>query len=126
MIPQETIDQVRRLLGEGELSQRKIAELTGVSRGTVNAIALGKRPECQASEERRNVVVRPGGVPVRCPGCGGMVLMPCVACRVRAIRRQQRLAPREPRRGAQQRKDILRQEWEPLEPCELAVSTGET
>ncbi|NLF06403.1 MAG: winged helix-turn-helix domain-containing protein, partial [Pirellulaceae bacterium] len=39
MISTDLIDEVRRLLREGRLSQRKIAERTGVSRGTVNAVA---------------------------------------------------------------------------------------
>ncbi len=43
MITATVVDEIRRMLREGRLSQRKIAVRIGVSRGTVNAIALGKR-----------------------------------------------------------------------------------
>ena len=43
MIATTVVDEIRRMLGEGRLSQRNIARRIGVSRGTVNAIALGKR-----------------------------------------------------------------------------------
>ena len=39
MIATTVVDEVRRLLREGRLSQRSIALRIGVSRGTVNAIA---------------------------------------------------------------------------------------
>jgi transcriptional regulator with XRE-family HTH domain len=42
MIATTVVDEIRRLLRQGRLSQRKIASRIGVSRGTVNAIALGK------------------------------------------------------------------------------------
>ena len=45
MIATSVVDEIRRLLQEGCLSQRKIAAQIGVSRGTVNAIALGRRAE---------------------------------------------------------------------------------
>ena len=80
MIAPELVDEVRRLLAEGIYGYREIAQRTGVSRGSVGAIATGKR--------REHVVVarqleEPAGPPRRCPGCGGMVLMPCLLCRVR-------------------------------------------
>jgi len=86
MVPAWRVAEIRRLLAEGE-SQRKIAAQIGVSRGTVGAIALGRRPD---REDRRQTVpgdaAVPHGPPRRCPGCGGMVLMPCLLCRVRALR----------------------------------------
>jgi hypothetical protein len=75
------------LLAEGNLSQRKIARLTGISRGTVGAIAAGKRPDYPSS--RRAAEDEPGepaGPPRRCPGCGGMVYMPCRLCAARALK----------------------------------------
>lgn len=87
MIAPAVVDEIKRLLEEEGLSQRKIARRTGASRGTVNAIALGKRPDCEARRrERRGDFVTPGGPAVRCPSCGGMVQMPCLACRVRAMK----------------------------------------
>jgi hypothetical protein len=77
------------MLAEGELSQRKIAQRTGVSRGTVGAIALEKRPDY---EDRRQTVRGDfpplSGAPQRCPACGGMVQMPCLACHVRRLMRR--------------------------------------
>ncbi len=84
MISTAVIDEIQRLLGEGRLSQRKIARQIGVSRGTVNAIAMGKRID---SARREGVsgdgFVPPRGRAKRCPGCGGMVKMPCLLCFIR-------------------------------------------
>lgn len=83
MLADEVVAEVRRLVAEGQLSQRQIAARVGVSRGTVLAIAAGRRvdrpsplPEDDASPH--------GGPFVRCPGCGGRVRMPCRLCRLRA------------------------------------------
>ena len=82
MIAPELVQRVERLLAVGRLSQRKIAKLTGVSRGTVGAIAAGRRPDYEALRRRRQEHEPPErtGPPRRCPGCGAMVLMPCLAC----------------------------------------------
>ena len=85
MIATTVIDEIRRLLRKGALSQRKIASQIGVSRGTVNAIALGKRPETSPHwRHEDDGFVPPTGLPVRCPGCGGKVQMPCLLCYIRA------------------------------------------
>lgn len=95
MIAPAVAAEIKRLLDQGEASQRKIARQTGASRGTVNAIALGKRPDYGASRRKRGGgFVVPGGPLVRCPGCGGMVQMPCLACRVRAMKEVRRLCLR--------------------------------
>jgi len=95
MIPFRVADEIERLLEEGSLSQRKIARKVGVSRGTVNAIAQGTRPASRARRERQeDDFVTPGGPPVRCPICGGMVHMPCLACRVRAMKESRRQSER--------------------------------
>jgi len=87
MLSFAVVDQIKRLLDEGSLSQRRIARRLGVSRGTVNAIALGKRPDYEARRrEEEDGFVAPSGPPVRCPTCGGMVQMPCLACRIRAMK----------------------------------------
>ena len=86
MIAQAIVDEIRCLLDKGTLSQRTIARRIGVSRGTVNAIAQGKRPDYSGLRRNADDFSPPAGPPRRCPGCGGMVLMPCLLCHVRAIR----------------------------------------
>ena len=86
MIAAALVEEVRRMLREGRLSQREIAKRLGVSRGTVNAIALGRRRDgsalCRGQEE--DDFTPPTGLPKRCPGCGGLAQMPCLACYIRA------------------------------------------
>jgi len=81
MIAPKIVAEVRRLLAAGTHSQRKIARLTGISRGTVGAIASGRRPDYHESSD--DGPEEPAGPPERCPGCGGMVYMPCLLCRAR-------------------------------------------
>ena len=86
MIATSVVDEIRRLLREGRLSQRSIARQIGVSRGTVNAIALGKCTHDRVRRQRdEDGFIPPAGLPVRCPGCGGKVQMPCLLCYIRTI-----------------------------------------
>jgi transcriptional regulator with XRE-family HTH domain len=85
MLAESRVDQVAELLIDGGLSQRKIAQLTGISRGTVGAIARGTRPRHLRPKYADDDLYRPLGPPVRCRGCGGKVQMPCLLCRVRAL-----------------------------------------
>lgn len=89
MIAPSIVGEIRDLLAKGELSQREIARRLEISRGTVNAIALGRRPD-HSSPRRRGLsdFIPPAGVPMRCPICGSKVQMPCLACQVRAIKRR--------------------------------------
>ena len=84
MITATVVDEIQRMLREGRLSQRKIAARIGVSRGTVNAIAMGKRL-CRRDDRPAadHGFTPPAGPPVRCPGCGGRVQMPCLLCYIR-------------------------------------------
>ena len=85
MIAASLVRKVRKLLAGGKLSQRKIALITGVSRASIAAIASGKRPDRPAPRPKPlQEPPRPAGPPQRCPGCGGMVSMPCRACLSRA------------------------------------------
>ena len=84
MIAQVVVDEIQSLLDEGELSQRRIARRLGVSRGTVHAIANGKRPDYCTLRHDTDGFLPPVGPPRRCPSCGGMVLMPCLLCHVRS------------------------------------------
>ena len=83
MIAPNVVAEVRRLLSEGKLSQRKIAVLMGLSRGTVGAIATGKRPDYETlqAEHEDDPWEEAAGPPQRCPDCGGMVFLPCRLCR---------------------------------------------
>ncbi len=100
MITPQVADEVRRLLADGKLSNRKIAGLTGVSRGTVAAIADGKRSDYEALQRarRETELPEPTGPPQRCPGCGGLVYMPCRLCHLRKALAQSAgpPAPRQP------------------------------
>ncbi|MGW8256524.1 MAG: hypothetical protein ACWGMZ_03465 [Thermoguttaceae bacterium] len=84
MIAPHLVEQIEELLREGKLSHRKIARLTGVSRGTIGAIASGKRVERQRRiypwDAEPEVPETP---PARCPQCGAMVYMPCRFCRTK-------------------------------------------
>ena len=73
------------LYGDGSAT-RDYTNIHDIIRGTVSAIALGKRPDYASLRRRREgALVAPSGPAVRCPGCGGKVQMPCLACRLRAL-----------------------------------------
>ena len=92
MISVTVVSEIQEQLAEGRLSQRQIAQLLGVSRGTVNAIALGRRPDYAARPGRPpDDFTPPSGPPRRCRECGALVQMPCLACRVRQLQRCGRL-----------------------------------
>lgn len=81
----EQYDQIVYLLMEGRLSQRGIGCLMGCNRGTVGAIALGRRkremrPGGRSSSEAL-LEFEPGPA-FRCSGCGALVYGDCVACHV--------------------------------------------
>jgi|GEM_PF-4907353 len=93
MLEPTLVDQIKRLLAEGRWSQRKIAWATGVSRGSVAAIASGRRDRfklvrLQAERAGRPPADDPAGLgplPTRCPGCGRLIRLPngaqrCLAC----------------------------------------------
>ncbi len=88
MLDQAQVEWVVQLLAEGSLSQRRIALLTGVSRGTIGAIASGRRAPDLARMPTDYEPQIDEGPPVRCRGCGGMVYMPCLLCHVRGLARR--------------------------------------
>ena len=91
MLAPSIVKEIRRLLVNSDFSQRKISRMTGVSRGTISAIASGKRPDY---EPRHQPEEEPFiGPPSRCPSCGSMVYMPCRACALR-----QKMAAKNKRR----------------------------
>lgn len=96
MLSLNCVLEIRRLLDEGRLSQRKIAVRLGVSRSTVGLIATGQRPLVgrEASSDPSPWDYYSDQLPSRCPECGGMVFKPCVLCRARGCRRRQRCGTR--------------------------------
>lgn len=109
MLAPTLVEQVQRLLDENVLSQRRIARSLDVSRGTVARIAAGERPDYDALRRARQsqASLLPAGPLERCPGCGGMVFMPCLLCRVEAIT------------AASPRRSRLRLRTRPAEPLGL-------
>lgn len=84
------VEEIRRLLAEGDLSQRKIARKLGVSRGSVAQILHGKHCSLRSQASPSSVPPRPTGPPQHCRTCGGMVYMPCWRCHIRAVWAQER------------------------------------
>ena len=78
MIAEAVVEKVRHLLADGALSQRKIARRLGVSRGTVNAISQGRRPDYSQDGRRRRSKI----FPFR-RGCRGVVRAVAGWCRCR-------------------------------------------
>ena len=109
MIALAKFQEAERLLAMGNLSYRRIAALVGISRGTVGEIASGKYHDRLERERARysKDEFRPLGPLERCPGCGGMVLLPCLLCRVQKEKEQEAQMLRNRRRRA--REDKLRQ-----------------
>lgn len=87
MLPLAKVQEIRRLLNEGQLSQRKIAAKLGVSRGTVGALATGRRGDYGREPTEAEPTAGP---PRRCATCGMLVYLPCVYCRAVAFRRRTR------------------------------------
>lgn len=89
MLAAALVVEIQRLLNETDLSQRKIAQVIGVSRGSVASVASGRRPDYDALRAQSATDwEEPTGPPERCPTCGGMVYAPCRLCRARAERRK--------------------------------------
>lgn len=103
MIGMAKVKEAERLLAVGNLSQRRIAAMVGVSRATVASIASGTRPDYEARLLARLEDNQPLGPLARCGGCGGMVYMPCRLCHVRAIKALEQEVLRARRRDARER-----------------------
>lgn len=92
MLAHHQVAEVRELERRG-FSQRAISRATGLARETVRRILGGRRPE-YAPRRGRPEDAPFSGPPRRCPRCGGLVLMPCLACHVRQLVNVQRNARR--------------------------------
>jgi hypothetical protein len=81
MLPTALVHEIDRLLREGQLSHRKIAARLGVSRGTVSAIAGGRRGLYgKDPADKKHPSLAPASPPTRCPRCGYRVYLPCLIC----------------------------------------------
>jgi transcriptional regulator with XRE-family HTH domain len=99
MLAAALVEEVDRLLTEGRLSQREIAMRLSVSRGSVSAIATGRRGLAGKEPAEEVHSVARGSVPIRCPRCGYCIYAPCLICRTRAHRARQRRRRIEPFRA---------------------------
>lgn len=87
MLDPAVVDEVMRLLAEGRWSKRKIARMTGVSRGSVQGIASGRRAVRTAPPPDEKKIFK--AMARRCPGCGRWMQIPvgaerCLACQAAA------------------------------------------
>jgi hypothetical protein len=89
MLSTAIILEIDRLLKEGELSHRKIAARLNVSRGTISAIANGRRGLFGRDPDVDWPARAHLSPPTRCRGCGYRVYMPCLICSARKYRQQQ-------------------------------------
>jgi hypothetical protein len=101
MLPTSLVQEIDRLLKGGELSRRQIAQRLGVSRGTVSAIASGRRGlhGMDPLDERR--ARTPSSAPTRCSRCGYQVYLPCLICATRQQQQNKRLGRATPFSKAQ-------------------------
>jgi hypothetical protein len=83
MLPTALIHDIDLLLKVGELSHRKIAIRLGVSRGTVSAIANGRRGLYGKEPDDGRSSLAPASPPKRCNCCGYRVYLPCLICEAR-------------------------------------------
>ena len=91
MLKPEIVLKILFLLKEKKCSQRKVAKIIGVSRGTVSAIALGKRKLMRSLSAHEDAsFISPQGPPRRCPLCGAKTQMPCLACQLRGRKRNEK------------------------------------
>jgi hypothetical protein len=91
MLALSVVEEIDRLLKEGRLSQRRIAERLGVSRGTVSAIANGQRALFGRTAEDEKSGEAPLLPAQRCPKCGFLTHPPCLVCRSRQFRQGRRV-----------------------------------
>ncbi len=89
MLPIALVNEIDSLLQQGDLSHRKIAFRLGVSRGTIGAIASGRRGLYGREPIETHSPLARTSPPTRCPDCGYRVYLPCRICVVRQHRQRQ-------------------------------------
>ena len=101
MLANSAIEAARKLLLEGKLSRREIADRLGISRGSVNSIFNGTLTTRDESPPVADGDPLETGPIERCVTCGGRVYMPCRLCAVREWKIEAAAAkPRSPQRGS--------------------------
>ena len=103
MIALEKFEKAERLLALDKLSLRRIATMVGISRATVSAIAKGEYQIREVQKHAREDCFLPSGPVARCTTCGGLVQIPCLACRVEKLKELERQMLRTVRRKARER-----------------------
>ena len=94
MLALSTVLEIDRLLQQGTLSQRQIAARLGVSRGTVGAIASGRRGLVGTEPPAHGALTAASRArPERCLRCGHRVRMPCLVCSTRHYQTVQKRTP---------------------------------
>ncbi len=91
MLATALVEEIDRLVREGNLSQRSIAAQLHVSRGVVSAIARGDRKLFGRELPAKYSLLTPTSPPTRCPCCGYRVYLPCIICRTREHKTRQRI-----------------------------------
>lgn len=85
MLDNQKIREVMQWLDSGLHSQRSISRMTGVSRAVVQRIASGKRKEAETPVKAEWEVDWNERSFERCPRCGALVRVPCMACIIREV-----------------------------------------
>src|SRR5947209_2513620 len=99
----KVVREVQRLLVEERLSFRIVAKRMGCSRASIAAIASRPyRPLVESQEDSDwDDLLHSGelfhGPLARCPGCGAMVYLPCLLCRMRGLEAAHQRARTQPR-----------------------------
>jgi hypothetical protein len=89
MLPIALVNEIDHMIRERKLSHRKIASHLGISRGTVSAIASGRRGLHGRETIGPYTASVPTSAPTRCPECGYRVYLPCLVCRTRQHHQRQ-------------------------------------
>ncbi len=96
MLSPTIVDEVKRLLEEGGQTRKAMAKKAGCSYGSVNNIAnrLGVRQQTAEVRIQDSRTAPPDGLdgPVgRCKKCGRRIVLPCRACEVERLKKQDQL-----------------------------------
>ncbi|MFO0790590.1 MAG: hypothetical protein U0805_14135 [Pirellulales bacterium] len=91
MLPTALVEEIARLLREGELSHRSIAAQLQISRSIVDRIARGNRGLYGRDLPTKYSPLTPTTPATRCPRCGYRVYLPCLVCRTREHVSRQRI-----------------------------------
>jgi hypothetical protein len=91
MLSTSLVHEIDRLLKTGQLSHRKIATRLNVSRGTISAIAQGRRGLYGMDPNEKRPARTPTSPPTRCPHCGYRIYLPCLICSARHHRQGQQI-----------------------------------